>query len=85
MERSVVEQKDPLETRVPGPEDIILEVEVGGGCSSLGVLGWWMLTMISHGVEISIAGGVVEMVRAPTPRRSFFFFLFLLISCVHCF
>ena len=28
----------------------------------------------SHGVEISIAGGVVEMFRDPTPRRFFFFF-----------
>jgi len=35
----------------------------GGGCSSLRVSGWWMLTIKSHGVEISIAGGVVEMVR----------------------
>jgi len=26
-----------------------------------------MLTMNSHGIEISIAGGVVEMVRDPTP------------------
>jgi len=26
-----------------------------------------MLTMNSHGVEISIAGGVVEMVRDPNP------------------
>ena len=35
--------------------------------------------MNSHGVEISIAGGVVEMVRALTPRRIFsFFFSFFL-------
>ena len=26
--------------------------------------GWWMGDDDSHGVEISIAGGVVEMVRA---------------------
>ena len=32
--------------------------------SSLRVWGWWVLTIISHGVEISIAGGVVERVRA---------------------
>ena len=32
-------------------------------CSSLRVRGWWMLTMKAHGVEISITGGVVEMVR----------------------
>ena len=35
----------------------------GGGCSSLRVHGWMWLTMISHGDEISIAGGVEEMVR----------------------
>jgi len=34
-------------------------------CSSLRVRGWWMLTMNSHGVEISIAGCVREMVRDP--------------------
>ena len=48
---------------MPGPEDRIREVKAGGGCSSLGVRGGWMLTMNSHGVEISIAGGVGEMVR----------------------
>ena len=32
--------------------------------------------MIYHDVEISIAGGVEEMVRGPTPRRCFFFFFF---------
>ena len=32
--------------------------------------------MKSHGVGISIAGGVGEMVRGPTPKRSFFFFFF---------
>jgi len=36
-------------------------------CSSLRVRGWWMLTMNSHGVEISIAGCVEEMVRDPNP------------------
>jgi len=35
------------------------------GCSSLRVRGWWMLTMNSHGVEISIARCVEEMVRDP--------------------
>jgi len=35
-----------------------------------------MLTMNSHGVEISIAGGVVEMVRAPNLVPFFFIFLF---------
>ena len=59
-----------------------------GWCSSRRVLvqltesaGWWMGDVDSHGVEISIAGGVRKMVRAgPTPKRFFFF-----ISCVHCF
>ena len=50
-------------------------------CSSRRVLvqltesvGWWMGDDDSHGVEISIAGGVGEMVRDPTPRRLYFFF-----------
>jgi len=30
--------------------------------------------MISHGVEISIAGGVVAMVRGPIPWSFFFLF-----------
>ena len=47
--------------------------------------GWWMGDDDSHGVEISNAGGVVEMVRGPTPRSFFFFFFFFFISCVHCF
>jgi len=37
------------------------------GCSSLRVQGWWMLTINSHGVEISIAGGVAEMVGDANP------------------
>jgi len=41
------------------------------GCSSLRVWGWWMLTMNYDGVEISIAGGVVEMVRDANPRPFF--------------
>src|ERR1700712_3147917 len=48
----------------------------GGVCSSLRVRGWMRLTMISHGVEISIAGGVEEMVRGQIPPPFFFFFLF---------
>jgi len=36
-------------------------------CSSLRVGGWWMLTINSHGVEISIAECVEEMVRDPNP------------------
>jgi len=35
------------------------------GCSTLRVRWWWMLTMNSHGIEISIAGCVEEMVRNP--------------------
>ena len=36
--------------------------------------GW--VTMNSNGVEISIAGGLRKMVRDPTPKQFFFFFLF---------
>ena len=39
--------------------------------------GWWMGDDDSHGVEISIAGGVRKMVRDPTPKGFFFFFFFL--------
>ena len=35
-----------------------------------------MLTINSHGVEISIAGCVREMVRDPTPMPFFCFFFF---------
>ena len=35
-----------------------------------------MLTIISRGVEISIAGGVEEMVRATNPLCFFFLFFF---------
>ena len=67
--------KRPLETRTAGPKDMMREVrpERGGSahgecvCSTLRVRGWWMLTMNSHGVEISIAGCVEEMVRDPNP------------------
>ena len=65
--------------------------ERSGGCSSRRVpvqltesAGWWMGDDDSHGVEITIAGGVGEVVRegevvrGPTPKRCFFlFFLFL--------
>jgi len=46
------------------------------GCSSLRVRCWWMLTINSHGVEISIAGCVREMVRDPNLMPFFFFFFF---------
>jgi len=36
-----------------------------------------MLTMNTHGVEFSIAGGVEEIVRDPNSMPFFFFFLFL--------
>ena len=46
------------------PEDMIREMKAGGGgCSSLRVRGGGWVTMNSHGVEISIAGGVRKMVR----------------------
>ena len=50
------------------------------GCSSLRVRWWWMLTMNSHGVEISIAGCVREMVRVPNPMPFLFFFVFFIRS-----
>ena len=34
--------------------------------------------MNSHGVEISIAGGVRKMVRDPTHKRFFFFFFYIM-------
>jgi len=80
--------KRPLETRTPGPKDMIREVRgEGGGCSSLRVRRWWMPTINSHGVAISIAGCVEEMVRDPNPLSFFFFFFFffLFLSWVHCF
>src|ERR1700712_2876397 len=46
----------------------------GGGCSSPRVRGWMWLTMISHSVEISIAGGGEDMVRGQIPCPFFFLF-----------
>ena len=48
------------------------------GCSLLRLQWWRMLTMNSHGVEISIAGCVEEMVHDSNlmPFFSLFFFLF---------
>ena len=50
--------------------------ERSGWCSSRRVLvqltesaGWWMGDNDSHGVEITVAGGVVEMVHDPTSRQ----------------
>jgi len=37
------------------------------GCSYLRVRWWWMLTMKSDSVKISIAGCVEEIVRDPNP------------------
>jgi len=76
--------KGPLETRTPGPKNMMREVrrEGGGaahgkcGCSSLRVRWWGMLTMNSHGVEFAIAGCGREMVRDPNPMSSFFLFFF---------
>jgi len=69
--------------------------EGGGGahgkceCSSLRVRGW-MLTMNSHGIEISIAGCVEEMVCGPNPTPFFlflffFFFFFFSFFFIMCF
>ena len=71
---------------MPGSEDMIREVRREGEgaaqrecrCSSLRVRKW-MLTMDSHGVEISITGCVAEMVRDPN-LMPFLFFIFF-ISC----
>jgi len=52
------------------------------GCSSRGVRGWWMLTINSHGIEISIARCVEEMVRVPNPMLLFFFFFFYIMCFV---
>ena len=38
--------------------------------------GWWMGDDSSHGVEISIAGGVRKMVRVTNLIVFFFFFFF---------
>ena len=67
--------------------------ERSGWCSSRRVLvqltesaGWWMGDDDSHGVEISIAGGVVEMVRAQLLSGFFFlfsFFFFFLLKLVY--
>jgi len=46
--------------------------------------GWMEVTMISHGVEISIAGGVAETEDVNYCDRFFFFFFFFK-SYVHCF
>ena len=79
--------KRPLETRRPGPKDMIREVRREGegaaqgecGCSSLRVREW-MLTMNSHAVEISIAGCVEEMVRALNLMPVSFFCLLFVFS-----
>jgi len=39
-----------------------------------------MLMMISHGVEISIAGGVEEIVCDPNPSLFFFSFFFFILA-----
>jgi len=49
------------------------------GCSSLRVREW-MLTMNSPGVEISIAGGVEEIVRAQIICLFFLLFFFIMRS-----
>jgi len=44
---------------------------------------WWMLTMNSHGIEISIAGCVEEMVHGPNLTSFFYFFISLLFYFIH--
>jgi len=84
--------KLPLETRTPGPKDIMREVSQEGesaahggcGCSSLRVPEW-IFTINSHSVEILIARCVGEMVRDPNPMSFFFLFSFFLFSFSHAF
>ena len=61
--------------------------ERSGWCSSRRVLvqltesaGWWLGDDNSHGVEISIAGGVRKMVRAQLQGGFFFFLLTMFIA-----
>jgi len=54
-----------------------VQLKESAWCSSLRVRGWWMLTMNSHGVEVSIAGCVREMVRGPNLIFLFFLFIFI--------
>ena len=62
--------------------------ESSGWCSSQRVLaqltesvGWWMGDDDSHGVEISIAGGVRKMVRANSCFLFYFIFPFNYVYC----
>jgi len=64
--------KRPLETRTPGPKDMIRQVRGQGEGAAHGACGRsslkvreWMLTMNSHGVEILIAGYIEVTVRYP--------------------
>ena len=41
-------------------------------------VGWWMGDDDSHGVEISITGGVRKMVRDPAPKHFFFSFSYIM-------
>jgi len=50
------------------------------GCSSPRVLGWLVVTMNLHSVEISIAGGVEEMVLEPNPKPFVLFFSFFILG-----
>jgi len=79
----------PHTTRLPKQQEDQKGIRGGRGGGSVTLLSkrairtgesGWMLTMKTHGVEFSIAGGVEEIVRAPNPMSffslSFFFFLF---------
>jgi len=50
------------------------------GCSSLRVREW-MLMMNCHCVEISITGGVEEIVRDPNPLPSFLLYFSFVFMC----
>ena len=75
----------PHTTRLPKQQEDQKGIRGERGGGSITLLGkrairrgerGWMLTMISRGVEISIAGGVEEMVRDPNATTFFFFFFF---------
>jgi len=50
----------------------------GVGSSCVGVRGWWVVTINCHGIQVSITGGVEQMVLVQILNVSIFiFFLFL--------
>ena len=56
-----------------------------GNVASLRRGRWMEVTMISRGVEISIAGGIAETEDANYSDLFFYLFFFFLISIINCF